>query len=240
MTIHKLAIVTAMKQEAEALVPSPEKVSYNGKFTILTGKFENNIEFKCIISGLGVDRAAEAAAILCKDSPDLLLSIGVSGGIAPDLSAGTLVAATTIHSDIAEIKHWHESDNDTTARNALSLNCGQIQCGPLVTVKEAVLTPKEKQLLHDRTGALAVDMESIAVAQTAITENIPFTCIRAISDDSKRAIPIEAMKGVDENGKSQLKPILKAILKRPALIFELIPMGMDYSKALKSLGNIFK
>lgn len=237
MKLKKIAIVAAMEQEAQAICPAPKHDS-RGKFQILAGLLENNNSYQCVISGIGIERATEAAELLCAEKPDLILSIGVSGGLAVGLEAGSLVAATSIHSDIAGLNSWFESDDDAQMRSELIPSCGDIQCGKLITAEEPVLTPEDKLFMHERTGALAVDMESIAVAQTAKKAGIPFGCIRAISDDSKRGIPLESLAGVDETGKTQLGPILKAIMKRPSLIFELIPMGRDYSKALKALGKV--
>ena len=239
MSTKTIAIVAAMEQEAQAICPAPKNEA-GGKFPALSGKFANGASYRCIISGIGIARAAEAAALLCAENPDLILSIGVSGGLAPGIDAGSLVAATAIHSDITDLDSWHEAENDAKLRSELIPVCGKIQCGKLITAPEPVLTPQDKIFMFERTGALAVDMESIAVAQTAKQAGIPFGCIRAISDDSKRGIPEESLAGVDENGKTQLSPILKAIVKKPGLIFELIPMGRDYSKALKALGRIFK
>ncbi|MFW5499435.1 MULTISPECIES: phosphorylase [unclassified Maridesulfovibrio] len=235
----KIAIVAAMEQEAQAVCPAPQHEN-TGKFPILFGTNKDNASYRCIVSGIGIARAAEAAKLLCAEKPDLILSIGVSGGLAAGLEAGTLVTATSIHSDIAEFDSWFEGNDDARLRSEFIPSCGEIQCGKLITAKEAVLTPQDKLFMHERTGALAVDMESIAVAQTAKKAGIPFSCIRAISDDSKRGIPQESLTGVDESGKTQLGPILKAIMKRPNLIFELIPMGRDYSKALKALEKILK
>ncbi|NDV22522.1 phosphorylase [Desulfovibrio sp. JC022] len=239
MKLKKIAIVAAMEQEAQAICPAPQHKTL-GKYQLLCGTLKNNVSYRCIISGIGTARAAEAAKLLCAEKPDLILSIGVSGGLAAGLEAGTLVTATTIHSDIAEFDSWFEGNEDARQRIELIPACGEIQCGKLITAGEAVLTPQNKLFMHERTGALAVDMESIAVAQAAKKAEIPFGCIRAISDDSKRGIPQESLSGVDESGKTQLSPILKAIMKRPTLIFELIPMGRDYSKALKALGTILK
>lgn len=238
MKLKKIAIVAAMEQEAQAICPAPQRES-GKKFQILSGSLKNN-SFKCIISGIGVERATEAAERLCAEKPDLILSIGVSGGLSVGLEAGNLVAATSIHSDIADLDSWFENDDDAKMRSELIPSCGDIQCGKLITAAGPVLTPEDKLFMHERTGALAVDMESIAVAQAAKKAGIPFGCIRAVSDDSKRGIPLESLAGVDKSGKTQLGPILKAIMKRPSLIFELIPMGRDYSKALKALAMIFK
>ncbi|WP_027720197.1 phosphorylase [Maridesulfovibrio zosterae] len=237
MTIKNIAIVVAMEQEADAVCHAG-KQGQLAEFKTLSGSLKNGIKYKCIISGIGTERAAKASQLMCAENPDLILSIGVSGGLAPGLQAGTIVTATTIHSDIADYAPWHENDEDAKGRSELLPTCGDIQCGRLITAEKPVLTPDDKVLMHDRTGALAVDMESIAVARTARASKIPFACIRAVSDDSTRKIPIESMSGVDETGKTSLKPILIAILKRPTLILELIPMGMDYSKALKALSNI--
>ncbi|WP_320174822.1 phosphorylase [Maridesulfovibrio sp.] len=239
MKSKRIAIVAAMEQEAQAVCPAPQHERI-GKFPLLSGTTKSKVSYHCIVSGIGITRAAEAAELLCAEKPDLILSIGVSGGLAAGLETGTLVTATSIHSDIAEFDSWFEGNGDSRLRSELIPSCREIQCGKLITAKEAVLTPQDKLFMHERTGALAVDMESIAVAQAAKNTGIPFGCIRAISDDSKRGIPQESLAGVDESGKTQLGPILKAIMKRPSLIFELIPMGRDYSKALKALEQILK
>ncbi|WP_320170607.1 phosphorylase [Maridesulfovibrio sp.] len=238
MEVKNLVVIAAMEQEALAVFPGAQKKSF-GRFDMMAGTLANGVSFRCIVSGIGIKRAAEAAAAVCAEKPDLLLSIGVSGGLVPGLCAGTTVTATSIVSDISDIPSWRENAADEAAREALLPACGEFACGPLVTVQSPVLTPDEKQTLYERTGALAADMESVVVANTAVAAGIPFACIRAISDDWSRAVPSEAMEGVDEEGRTRIRPILKALLKRPGLVFELIPMGRDYSKALKALGSIF-
>ncbi|WP_031482157.1 phosphorylase family protein [Maridesulfovibrio frigidus] len=238
MSNKLIGIVAAMEQEASAICPVSEK-SKLGKFELLSGILPGGNRFLCVISGIGAEQTSEAATLLAQKNPDLILSAGVSGGLAHGPAAGDLLAASTIHSELANHNPWHKSERDVDLSTSLLPAYGKIPSGPMVTVPKPVLTPKEKTSLHDRTGALAADMESIAVAEAATKAGIPFACIRAISDASTRAIPSESLDGVDSSGKTKLKPILKAIANRPSLIFELIPMGMDYSKALKSLGRIF-
>ncbi|WP_432737564.1 phosphorylase [Maridesulfovibrio sp. FT414] len=238
MISGRIAVVAAMEQEARALFPNAE-TGMNGRYKTLTGKLSSTFDYKCIIAGIGHERAAEAAEKLCLEKPALLMSIGVSGGLAPGLNAGSLIMASAIVSDQDEYKTWRESDFDAAARMELFPACGEIQCGKLVTAESPVLTPQDKLAMHERTGALAVDMESAAVASVAMHHQTPFACIRAISDDYSRGIPPESLGGVNEQGKTEIAPILKAICRRPSLIFQLIPMGMDYSKALKALGTIF-
>ena len=201
--------------------------------------YRAEINFCALFLALVLNGAKQAATLLAAKKPSLILSAGVSGGLARGTAAGDLLAASTIHSELPDLEPWYKSEQDEKLRNELLPAYGRIPSGPMVTVSVPVLTPKDKNSLHDKTGALAADMESIAVAKVAATEGIPFACIRAISDGADRAIPAESLNGVTADGKTRLMPILKAIASRPTLIFELIPMGMDYSKALKSLGKIF-
>lgn len=237
MSDKTIGIVAAMEQEAKAICPISEK-SMVGKFKLLSGILPDGNKFLCIISGIGTERAKQAATLLAKKTPTLILSAGVSGGLASGTAAGDLLAASAIHSELPEFKPWCRSEQDEELLKELLPACVKIPSGPLVTVSAPVLTPRNKKSLHDRTAALAADMESIAVASVAAAEGIPFACIRAVSDGADRAIPAESLNGVTAEGKTKLMPILKAIARRPTLIFELIPMGMDYSKALKNLGNI--
>jgi hypothetical protein len=48
------------------------------------------------------------------------------------------------------------------------------------------------------------------------------------------------MKSLDEDGNTRVWPIIRAMLKKPSLLFSLIRLGRDYSKALKKLGEVFK
>ncbi|NDV25515.1 phosphorylase [Desulfovibrio sp. JC010] len=239
MTIKKIAIVAAMGQEALALCPNPKRGT-SGNYPLLTGNISSTIEYSCIVSGIGIRRASEAAKLLCAEKPDLIMSIGVSGGLAADLHAGSLVAASSIGSDLTEFEAWSGKKKDVEICTELIPGWAELQSGKLITARRPLLTTRDKSAMHKSSKALAVDMESIAVAQAAKQAGIPFGCIRAISDDSKRSIPEESLIGVDESGKTKLGPILKAIAKRPGLIFELVPVGRDYSKALKSLGKVFK
>ncbi len=238
MSNKLIGIVAAMEQEASAICPVSEK-SKLGKFELLSGILPGGNKFMCVISGIGAERALEAATLLAQKNPNIILSAGVSGGLAHGPAAGDLLAASSIHSELADHNPWQKSENDVDLSTALLPAYAKIPSGPMVTVSKPVLTPKDKTSLHDKTGALAADMESIAVAEAATKAGIPFACIRAISDASTRAIPAESLEGVDPSGKTKLKPILKAIASRPSLVLELIPMGVDYSKALKSLGRIF-
>ena len=61
--------------------------------------------------------------------------------------------------------------------------------GRLLTVDRIIRKPDEKQSLHEHYGAIAVDMESLAVAQVCQRERQRFLAIRAITDAVNDELP---------------------------------------------------
>src|SRR5262245_5889420 len=90
-----------------------------------------------------------------------LISFGVAGGLAPSLKPGSCVIASSI---------LHEGDAQATdarwAQRLTRLIPGSAH-GAIVGVSEPIAHSEAKRDLHQRTGALAVDMESHIVARAA-------------------------------------------------------------------------
>jgi len=64
-----------------------------------------------------------------------------------------------------------------------------VHSGPIVTGECVVFSSEKKQWLRETFGALAVEMEGAAVAQTAYLNGLPFLVVRAVSDSSdERAV----------------------------------------------------
>jgi hypothetical protein len=62
--------------------------------------------------------------------------------------------------------------------------------GTLVTREEAVETTAAKSALALETGALAVDMETAAVAEACRNAVVPLLAVRSISDAAGTALPV--------------------------------------------------
>jgi hypothetical protein len=76
-------------------------------------------------------------------------------------------------------------------------------------------------------------MESAAFAEWCEERSIPWSCVRAISDDAATTLPAELF-GIVENGLS-LSRLAKAILRRPGLIVDLVFLERATRKAARSL-----
>jgi hypothetical protein len=96
--------------------------------------------------------------------------------------------------------------------------------GTIVLSPQIVGTPDEKRRLFEKSGAIAVDMESHVVAQVCNRSSIPVSVVRVISDSAAHALPPEIGKLMDESGNPRPVRAIGQIARRPGLLRELLAM----------------
>jgi hopanoid-associated phosphorylase len=141
-----------------------------------------------------------------------LLSFGVAGGLAPGLRAGDVVLAEgvvaggqTLRSDSAWIGRTREALADELP----------ITVGMLAGVAAPVVTGEEKRRLYAATGAVALDMESHAVAAAARGAGLPFLAIRVIADAATQSVPAWLSGVIDETGAVNLAAFFGGLMAHP-------------------------
>lgn len=165
-----------------------------------------------------------------------LLSFGVAGGLDPKLSPGTLVLARTV---IGPKGTRYECDANwrgmvcSDARGRIDFTDGAIAGSD-----SPVLGPIGKAKLFRGSGAVAVDMESHAVARAAKEKNVPFLALRAIADPAGRDVPEWVMIGIDKAGRTRIAPVLAKLLFRPWEIPRLLELAKDQRTALSALRSV--
>lgn len=177
--------------------------------------------------GVGPERAADGARWLLDQGVGSLCLFGVSGGLDPRLQAGDLVVAETV------------CDAQDNRYPATVSGWGEIPCasrfGRILTLPEPVLAPGDKRALFRRFGALAVDMESAAVARIALEAGSPCRILRAICDPASRTVAKDAFALLDGLGRLRLGTLMASLARRPALLKDLLTMRRDFARALKAL-----
>lgn len=182
------------------------------------------------LCGMGPAAAAQAAEALLADGVGALLAFGTAGALAPALRPGTLLLPEQVlfsGRDYAVATPWR---SHVAARIH-----GEVLSGPLLTVATACGQSAEKRALHARSGAVAVDMESGAVAAVATAAGKPFLALRALVDPVERDLPRSALVGVDAYGRPRLSALLAALARRPWEIAVLLRLGREMNAALQSL-----
>ncbi len=164
-------------------------------FTYVVGKMNSH---RLILhqSGMGKVNAAIGACELIRNyHPDYLVSSGCAGGLSAELHVMDVIASTsTVYHDVyvgeagegLEIVRPYPSSHYMTEK-ARQLGCQEagahIHLGQICTGDQFV-TELDKLLDIKRRypEALAVDMESCAIAHTCHTYGVPFISFRIISD----------------------------------------------------------
>ena len=210
-----IGIVCALPIEMGAFLDRCEKVKkYTGGEFVFRGGFYDGIRIAIVEAGMGFSRARRATqALLDGHSPRWLLSCGFSGALRADIPVGSIIVGDSIadqHGQCLQI------DLHMPADPAKKLFVGR-----LLTSDEMVRTVEQKRQLGEQYSALAVDLESLAIAQVAREGKTRFLAIRVISDDLSADLPPEVMSVVGATGSVRFGAALGAIWKRPAAVKDL-------------------
>jgi adenosylhomocysteine nucleosidase len=162
-----------------------------------------------------------------------LVSIGTAGALKPELTPGDLLIPERIHhidgQKFSVDADWRQSVVQSL-QGRLNSNGGDLVCTPSV-----VREPRQKALLHERTGAVGVDMESGGFALAASNRGIPFLAIRVVLDKTSDTIPRSATSGLTANGDVRLTPLIAALLSQPAEIPQMLLMAIRFRTAARTL-----
>ncbi len=100
-----------------------------------------------------------------------------------------------------------------------------------------IVTGKEKRELR-LTGAIACDMEASAVAEAAAALDLPFYCVRVVTDTANEDLPMDFNRYRDAHGRFDRTRIAMGALRRP---FTALPALMKFdgvcSRASDTLGE---
>lgn len=162
--------------------------------------------------------------------PGVILSAGFAGSLQEWLHVGDVVLA-------AEVVDLGGNCWPTTWPGELPAGEWRppLHRGRLVTSPCLVTTPQEKQLLGQQAQALAVDMESAAMARLCTQHGIPFGCVRAVSDRVDTALSPKLLSLLSG---AKISPVrtLATLVRSPRLLPELRRLARDTRQASAQLG----
>jgi adenosylhomocysteine nucleosidase len=158
-----------------------------------------------------------------------ILSFGVAGGLAPQLKPGTCVVARNIISDNGRYASHHD-----WTRSLLETIQGAVH-GDIAGSDEVVACTRGKRTLHEKTGAVAVDMESHVAARFAAEHGVPFAALRVITDPSNRVLPPAALVATRREGTVDVPAIVWSLIANPRQVPTLIRVALDSWAARQTL-----
>ncbi|MBO6118355.1 MAG: 5'-methylthioadenosine/S-adenosylhomocysteine nucleosidase [Bacteroidales bacterium] len=179
----KIGLITAMESEYKRFIPLQKESSLKDKTIVL---------HQC---GIGkVNAAMNAFDFIVKQHPDIVISTGVAGGCSDELNiTDTVFAQSVCYHDVwcgqpnalGQIQGMpdkycapKEVLNKIKAENFPNVHFGLTVSGDWFVDS----ADKMREIKKSFPDAMAVDMESAAIAQVCYTMNVPFVSLRVISD----------------------------------------------------------
>ncbi len=169
--------------------------------------------------------AAQAARALAQAGATGLLSFGLAGGLAPDLAPGALLVPEFVLA--ADGSRWL-TDPD------LAGHFGKRE-GTVFSADAVLASRAEKQQAWSRTGALAIDLESGAVARTSAAFRLPFAVLRAVCDPAQQDLPAAALLALSGAGRIRLFSVLRSLAVSPGQLPQLLRLGRQAAAARRAL-----
>ncbi|MBM4406355.1 MAG: hypothetical protein FJ039_09290 [Chloroflexi bacterium] len=206
-----IVFVAALRRELNDLhsLVRIERRDRVGRMIVATGT-SKNAKVALVQSGIGRERSQEATRFAIEQlRPDVLLSIGLSGGLAQSVQGGDLILGGRL---LAYDAAGNPLGEPIAAEPSLHRDCAKaleqefipVHHGDVVSVPEVMPGQAEKQRLATASGAKAVDMESYWVASEARKAGVPFLVMRAASDTLGESLP-DYERFLDEMG--EVRPI---------------------------------
>ncbi len=188
-----------------------------------------------IHSGIGPEKALAAGRALIENGAGAILSWGCATALEDGLKPGSIFLPQSIfHHNGRESpvnKSWHERLSRTLSSSNLEI----IALGPLAESPTILKNNHQRSALKNKTGALAADMESAALALAAEEKNAPFMAIRVIADCADDPIPEFVSHSIDEWGRIKWFRFFSSALLRPGEWKNLVRLNRHFKSSVAAM-----
>jgi nucleoside phosphorylase len=222
-------IVAALTAEARTLGPLRSTPDRTHALAISTLRDGNLL----IISGMGPQAAARAAAALVAAGADGLLSFGLAGALDPQLPAGAMLLPDAVTDGTGAVHR-----TCAVWRERLAARAGAESGGTLLSLAQPLLTPLAKSAARTRTQAYAVDMESFAIGSVATQAQVNFAVARVVVDTAVDSLPASVLRATDAQGVVNYPRLVSGLLRSPLELFALLRLASRYRMAMGTLRKL--
>ncbi len=180
-------------------------------------------EVMAIANGAGAERAR--AAVSAAPRPSAVCNIGFCGALDASLGIGDIFVAT-------EVRNGSRTYSVQDPRGT-----GPKKAGALASRPRIAQTAAEKRDLRN-SGAFAVEMEAAGAAGASERLNVPFYCIRAVSDLADEDFANDFNRCIMPDGRFNIARLLLGACASPIQRFgELIRLSKRTQLASHNLGE---
>ena len=192
-------------------------------------------------SGAGPKNAQLAAELLVANGATQLISWGCAAALSTTLKPGDLILADKLidaecsgDAQFCVSTSWHKYTKHILSPSVT------VHSGCLAESEKIVSSCEDKKQLRLKTDAIALDMESIAIAKVAGQNNLPFLSIRAIADPVDMDLPKSVNYAINNQGDIVISKLLFYLACHPTELPGLIKLGLYFNAAKNTLKLVAK
>jgi adenosylhomocysteine nucleosidase len=211
-----------------------------------------------LLSGPGRENAAKAAETLIDGhKPQYVLSTGFAGGLSPKLKRHDILSFVEVLLESGEsiaisplplgegpgVRAAEVKNTDPVLDTPLPIgpHPNPLPLGEgskLLTADRVIRTAAEKKSLFEKTGAMAVDMETFAVAEVCRRRKVPCFAVRIIHDPAVETLPPDIEKLLNQKTETaRFGAAIGALWKRPSSFKDMWALKENSLVAAKKLAD---
>ena len=137
--------------------------------------------------------------MILKYAPDMIINIGVAGGLDKEFNIGDIAVATSVVEHDMDTSPIGDEVGFISGLNMINIECDEtiinamynaVNCIDKIKAKKGVIasgdqfiaTDEARNKIVDNFNAIAAEMEGASVGHVCKMNNVPFGVMRAISD----------------------------------------------------------
>jgi adenosylhomocysteine nucleosidase len=238
-----ILIIYAFSREVSALkrrLKNRTELNLKGLSGFRTRGASGEVVF--VATGIGMKRARAVTRQALSALPDtrLVIGTGVVGALSGGLRPGDIVIADRTIRARADSAHPElvvPVDAATLEHCERTLHAAGLACstGAILSSPRVIPNAADKRAAKQESGAIAVDMESVAIAAEAAARGIPFAIVRTVIDSLEDEIFGAEM--ADEEGR--VKPLAAAnyLVRNPGAVLKIPWMLRNLALATRGLAD---
>lgn len=241
----RILVFAALKNEVKYILrkgdraPAPLECRSAGRDIYTSAR--DGKEIIIALTGMGVKNAEiRAGELLRAQRPDLVLSIGFAGALYENARHGDIVCPEKafLHPG-AEALEISGPDFDSLFAGLAEKTASPPGRGPVITLSKWVEKPALKNFPSPRSPeeTAVCDMETFALAATALKSGLRFFAIRAVSDKLDEEIQFDPLEIADPNGYVSVPRAALKFIKSPRLLPKAMGLRKSSDIAARSLAR---
>src|SRR5271156_2963380 len=227
--MKRVGIIAALPGELKPLVQGWQSLPVPRKDEAAWVSRVQDVECVAVYAGVGSEAASRACDIAANSGAlDALFSVGWAGALSCGIHPGSAYAVNEVV----------DAQTEETFVTSFPLD-QEIGVPFKLVTTDHIVQYAEKRQLAGRHKAVLVDMEAATVARFALSRQIPFYCLKAISDEIADILP-DFGRYTGPDGHLRMAPLLGHVAVRPKYWPAMLRLGQNAKSGARAVAGALR